>query len=190
MREAEALVPWTATNAAPSVVSRPTYGSNGAMKRASIVEGGKKTAPWIGPTTRSARSERPASSPAVRKRAARHIGEPSQPRTRRRAAQTLHLPRSPMTSRPPGRSTRAICLMAVSASDTKVSTGPIGSTDSEVAFCILMDRLSALWSTDAPPSAAARLTVVADLAAEMRDFGPANFLSCPYPVSTGMTTIG
>ena len=53
---------------------------------------------------------------------------------------------------------------------------PIGSTDSEVAFCILMNRLSDLWSTPTTPSSAARLTIVADLAAEMREFGPANFL--------------
>jgi predicted glutamine amidotransferase len=53
---------------------------------------------------------------------------------------------------------------------------PIGSTDSEVAFCILMDRMSDLWSAPAAPSPAERLVVVADLAADMREFGPANFL--------------
>ena len=47
---------------------------------------------------------------------------PSQPRTRRRTAQQLHLPRSPITSRPPGRSTRAISRIAISASGTKART--------------------------------------------------------------------
>ena len=55
---------------------------------------------------------------------------------------------------------------------------PIGSTNSEVAFCTLMDRLSDLWSTPTPPSPAERLTIVGALAAEMREFGPANFLYC------------
>ena len=52
---------------------------------------------------------------------------------------------------------------------------PIGSTDSEVAFCVLLERLARLW-TKATPSPADRLAVVARLAAELRGIGPANFI--------------
>lgn len=52
---------------------------------------------------------------------------------------------------------------------------PIGSSDSEVAFCALLDRLTPLW-TSGSPTLEARLAVVAALAREMRDLGPANFL--------------
>ena len=52
---------------------------------------------------------------------------------------------------------------------------PIGTTDSEVAFCILLERLAPLWETEAP-SPAARLDAVAALADELRELGPANFL--------------
>ena len=53
----------------------------------------------------------------------------------------------------------------------------VGSSDSEAAFCILMDRMAPLWNDAAtPPSAAQRLAVVAGVAATMRDLGPANFL--------------
>jgi predicted glutamine amidotransferase len=54
---------------------------------------------------------------------------------------------------------------------------PVGETDSEHAFCALLARLQALWQpTAAPPSVQARLGVVADFAAELRELGPANFL--------------
>lgn len=53
---------------------------------------------------------------------------------------------------------------------------PIGSTDSEAAFRALMDRLSLLWSGSITPSPAERLAVVAELAADLRKLGPANFL--------------
>jgi len=53
---------------------------------------------------------------------------------------------------------------------------PVGETDSEQAFCALMDRLHALWQPGSPPSLDARLAVVAALAAELRELGPANFL--------------
>ena len=52
---------------------------------------------------------------------------------------------------------------------------PIGSTDSEVAFCVLLERLAPLW-TQVTPSPADRLAVVARLAAELREIGPANFI--------------
>jgi len=54
---------------------------------------------------------------------------------------------------------------------------PIGETDSEYAFCCLLEWLAPLWQ-DArqPPPLAARLQAVADFAAELRRLGAANFL--------------
>lgn len=53
---------------------------------------------------------------------------------------------------------------------------PVGQTDSEVAFCVLLARLAPLWMSDNPPSIEARLALVAEFAAELRELGPANFL--------------
>lgn len=53
---------------------------------------------------------------------------------------------------------------------------PVGETDSEHAFCALMDRLHALWQPGAPSLLEARLAVVTTFAAELRELGPANFL--------------
>lgn len=57
---------------------------------------------------------------------------------------------------------------------------PVGDTDSEHAFCVLMHRLEALWDRDdrGVPTLAARSAVIAELAAELRPLGPANFLYC------------
>lgn len=52
---------------------------------------------------------------------------------------------------------------------------PIGDTDSEHAFCALLERISALWS-DGLPSLDERLRVIATFAAELRTVGPANFI--------------
>lgn len=52
---------------------------------------------------------------------------------------------------------------------------PIGNTDSEVAFCVLLQRLGGLWDR-AAPSVPERVAVVAELATELRELGPANFL--------------
>ncbi len=52
---------------------------------------------------------------------------------------------------------------------------PVGDTDSEITFCGLMERLAPLWENGAP-SADARLRVVTEYAAELRELGPANFL--------------
>ena len=52
---------------------------------------------------------------------------------------------------------------------------PIGTTDSEVAFCVLMERVAKLWSRSLPPLAD-RLAVITQVAAELRTLGPANFL--------------
>jgi predicted glutamine amidotransferase len=54
---------------------------------------------------------------------------------------------------------------------------PIGTTDSERAFCALLDRLAPLWADGpAPPPLDARLAIVAGFAAALRPLGPANFL--------------
>lgn len=53
---------------------------------------------------------------------------------------------------------------------------PVGQTDSEHAFCILLTRMRALWEQNRAPSLAARMAVLAAFAAELRLLGPANFM--------------
>lgn len=53
---------------------------------------------------------------------------------------------------------------------------PVGDTDSEHAFCALLERMRPLWSEGAAPPLEARLGVVAGFAAALRALGPANFL--------------
>ncbi len=53
---------------------------------------------------------------------------------------------------------------------------PIGETDSEHAFCVLLDRLAPLWVDGGRPSAAARRALVEEFAAELARLGPANFI--------------
>jgi len=55
---------------------------------------------------------------------------------------------------------------------------PVGTTDSEYAFCALLGRLMGPWlgARDVPPSLDERRSIVAAFAAEIRGFGPANFL--------------
>jgi glutamine amidotransferase len=55
---------------------------------------------------------------------------------------------------------------------------PVGETDSERAFCVLMQQLRPLWTGDTPPSIEARMSVIEPFAATLREFGPANFLYC------------
>lgn len=52
----------------------------------------------------------------------------------------------------------------------------IGETDSEYAFCALMDRMQTLWRSGHRPTYEARRDVVRAFAADLRDKGPANFL--------------
>jgi len=53
---------------------------------------------------------------------------------------------------------------------------PLGDTDSELVFCHLLERLAPLWdATDTVPPLADRLARVAEVAAELRPHGPANF---------------
>ncbi|RPJ01459.1 MAG: class II glutamine amidotransferase [Chloroflexi bacterium] len=54
---------------------------------------------------------------------------------------------------------------------------PVGETDSEQAFCVLLDRMSELWARPGEvPSLDARFAVVCAFAEELGDLGPANFL--------------
>jgi predicted glutamine amidotransferase len=53
---------------------------------------------------------------------------------------------------------------------------PLGETDSEIAFCLLLEQIAPLWAAGAEPSLEARLSVVMRFAARMRELGPANFL--------------
>ena len=55
---------------------------------------------------------------------------------------------------------------------------PIGDTDSEAAFCLLLNELAPLWQESGvdPPSIERRFDVVADYAARLRALGIANFL--------------
>ena len=58
---------------------------------------------------------------------------------------------------------------------------PVGTTDSEIAFCALMDRLQPLWerarrSRLNAPTVGERQQAVEAFARELRTYGPANFL--------------
>ncbi len=55
---------------------------------------------------------------------------------------------------------------------------PVGDTDSEFAFCCLLERLTKLWdgATGKPPSVESRLEIVVDFAARFRSLGPFNFV--------------
>lgn len=57
------------------------------------------------------------------------------------------------------------------------SFSPIGDTDSEFAFCALLERIKPLWHPhDATPDLATRLGVVAGFAKDLGQLGLANFL--------------
>ncbi len=54
---------------------------------------------------------------------------------------------------------------------------PVGTTDSELGFCYLLERMNEAWQgSDLIPSLEKRMEVVVNFAAEMRELGPANFL--------------
>jgi glutamine amidotransferase len=53
---------------------------------------------------------------------------------------------------------------------------PVGESDSERAFCALLDRMAELWRPDETPSVEARLAIVSAFAETLRRLGPANFL--------------
>ena len=53
---------------------------------------------------------------------------------------------------------------------------PVGETDSEYAFCALLERFRPLWMGDKPPEFAERIRILKAFAAELRAIGPSNFL--------------
>ncbi|MGB5810369.1 MAG: class II glutamine amidotransferase [Polyangiales bacterium] len=53
---------------------------------------------------------------------------------------------------------------------------PMGQTDSEHAFCVLLDRLTTLWSAETLPPLAPRLSLIVEFASALRSIGTANFL--------------
>jgi predicted glutamine amidotransferase len=53
---------------------------------------------------------------------------------------------------------------------------PVGQTDSEYAFCVLLGRLQSLWNGAVLPTLDARLSLLAAFAADLRQLGPANFV--------------
>jgi glutamine amidotransferase len=56
---------------------------------------------------------------------------------------------------------------------------PIGETDSELAFCVLLDQMAAIWTVPgALPTLQDRFAVVSSFAGQLRALGPANFLYC------------
>ncbi len=53
---------------------------------------------------------------------------------------------------------------------------PLGETDSEYAFCFLMNLMEDLWTSEKLPGLEARLEVISYFAAIIRNVGPANFI--------------
>jgi predicted glutamine amidotransferase len=53
---------------------------------------------------------------------------------------------------------------------------PIGDTDSEYAFCALLEQLAPAWRDGAVPALERRRRIVEDFAAAIRELGPANFI--------------
>ena len=53
---------------------------------------------------------------------------------------------------------------------------PIGNTDSEYAFCVLLNQLEALWENQEDPTMRSRLDIVAKFSEHLRRHGPANFI--------------
>jgi len=53
---------------------------------------------------------------------------------------------------------------------------PVGDTDSEYAFCSLIERLRSAWLRGGVPALEERLRIVAAFAAALRPLGPSNFL--------------
>jgi glutamine amidotransferase len=53
---------------------------------------------------------------------------------------------------------------------------PVGQTDSEHAFCVLLERLGELWKESTPPTVEERLSRLTAFASDLRALGPANFI--------------
>jgi len=67
-------------------------------------------------------------------------------------------------------------------SPTPARFRPLGDSDSEIAFCALLERLAPLWEDASArggvPALAERMALIADYASELRAHGPANFIYC------------
>lgn len=59
---------------------------------------------------------------------------------------------------------------------TTLSTRPIGETDSELAFCLLLTRLKPLYEKEETPPVEERTRVFAGVCREMKKLGTCNFL--------------
>ena len=60
---------------------------------------------------------------------------------------------------------------------TMLDHQPVGDTDSELAFCLLLDRLASIWRPGGGiPPLSQRMEIFAGFAAEMLKLGSANFL--------------
>ncbi|MEA3410627.1 MAG: class II glutamine amidotransferase [Pseudomonadota bacterium] len=53
---------------------------------------------------------------------------------------------------------------------------PLGDTDSEYAFCYLMQRMESVWEGNPMPTIESRKEVVSRFAGVIREMGPANFI--------------
>ena len=53
---------------------------------------------------------------------------------------------------------------------------PVGDTDSEFAFCALLEQMRHVWAGDGVPPLDERLTVIMEFAEAVRSLGPANFI--------------
>ena len=53
---------------------------------------------------------------------------------------------------------------------------PIGNTDSELAFCYLMNKLTDIWNVETQPNLAERYAIISAFAVQMRHYGIANFI--------------
>ncbi len=53
---------------------------------------------------------------------------------------------------------------------------PVGETDSELVFCLLLSRLSPLYAEQETPSLKSRFDVFSSLCSDMKTIGPSNFL--------------
>ncbi|MCA9679603.1 MAG: class II glutamine amidotransferase [Myxococcales bacterium] len=53
---------------------------------------------------------------------------------------------------------------------------PVGTTDSEYAYCALLERLRPMWQQGGVPPLDDRVAAVAEIAAALRPLGPANFV--------------
>lgn len=67
-------------------------------------------------------------------------------------------------------------LTGIGAASSLGVNHPVGQTDSEHAFCVLLGRLQNLWGNSALPPLGERLSAIAAFAADLRELGPANFL--------------